>query len=45
MQKNQAKTQADLQIEQARNQGRLNQLREEVRLKKELMEFEFELNH
>tara|TARA_Y100001936_G_scaffold30606_1_gene28687 strand:+ start:6847 stop:9210 length:2364 start_codon:yes stop_codon:yes gene_type:complete len=44
IQKNQAKTQADMQLEQMRSQGRLNQLREEVKLKKELMEFEFELN-
>jgi hypothetical protein len=44
IQKNQAKTQADLQLEQARNQGRLTQLQEEVRLKKELMAYEFELN-
>ena len=44
MQKNQAKSQADLQLEQARSQGRLTQLQEEVRLKKELMQFEFDLN-
>ena len=33
-----------MQLEQARNQGRLTQLQEEVRLKKELMAYEFELN-
>jgi len=44
MQKNQAKSQADLQLEQARSQGKLNHLQEEVRLKKELMQFEFDLN-
>ena len=44
VQKNQAKTQADMQLEQVRAQGRLNQLEAEVRLKKELMQFEFELN-
>ena len=44
MQKNQAKSQADLQLEKARSQGKLNHLQEEVRLKKELMQFEFDLN-
>ena len=33
-----------MQLEQVRAQGRLNQLEAEVRLKKELMQFEFELN-
>jgi hypothetical protein len=44
IQKNQAKAQADMQLEQARTVGRINHLREEVRLKKELMEYEFMLN-
>ena len=44
MQKNQAKAQADLQLEATRNEGKLKHLQEEVRLKKELMAYEFELN-
>ena len=44
IQKNQAKAQTDMQLEQARTVGRINHLREEVRLKKELMEYEFMLN-
>jgi hypothetical protein len=44
MQKNQAKAQADLQLEQTKGQTRLTHLQEEVRLKKELMQFEFDLN-
>jgi hypothetical protein len=44
MQKNQAKTQADLQLEQAKSLGKLTHLQEEVKLKKELMQFEFDLN-
>ena len=45
IQKNQAKAQIDLSLEQARTQGRLAHLQEEVRLKKELMQFEFDLNN
>ena len=44
MQKNQAKTQADLQLEATRSENKLKHLQEEVRLKKELMAYEFELN-
>ena len=44
MQKNQAKAEADTQLEQVRAQSRLAHLQEEVRLKKELMQFEFDLN-
>ena len=44
MQKNQAKAQADIQLESVRNEGRTKHLQEEVRLKKELMQFEFDLN-
>ena len=44
MQKNQAKAQADTQLEQIRAQARLTHLQEEVKLKKELMQFEFDLN-
>jgi len=44
MQKNQAKAQADTQLEQTRANARLVHLQEEVRLKKELMQFEFDLN-
>tara|TARA_B110000914_G_scaffold40617_1_gene34006 strand:+ start:1409 stop:3775 length:2367 start_codon:yes stop_codon:yes gene_type:complete len=44
MQKNQAKSQADLQLEQVKSGGKLKYLTEEVRLKKELMQFEFDLN-
>ena len=44
IQKNQAKAEADIQIETLKAEGKLNYLQEEVRLKKELMAFEFELN-
>ena len=45
IQKNQAKAQADTQLEQIKSQGKLGYLQEEVRLKKELMAYEFELNN
>ena len=44
MQKNQAKAQADTQLEQVKAESKLTHLREEVALKKELMQFEFDLN-
>ena len=44
IQKNQAKSQADIQLETIKSQGKMNYLQEEVRLKKELMMFEFELS-
>jgi hypothetical protein len=44
IQKNQAKAQADIQLETIKSEGKMNYLQEEVRLKKELMMFEFELN-
>lgn len=44
MQKNQAKAQTDLQLETTKSQAKLLHLQEEVRLKKELMQFEFDLN-
>ena len=44
IQKNQAKAQADMQLETLRADTKLNHLREEVRLKKELMTYEFELS-
>jgi hypothetical protein len=44
IQKNQAKSEADIQLETIKSQGKMNYLQEEVRLKKELMMFEFELN-
>ena len=44
IQKNQAKAEADIQIETLKAEGKMNYLQEEVRLKKELMSFEFELN-
>ena len=44
MQKNQAKAQADTQLEQVKSQAKLTHLQEEVKLKKELMQFEFDLN-
>ena len=44
MQKNQAKAQTDLQLEQTKSQAKLLHLQEEVRLKKELMQLEFEMN-
>ena len=44
MQKNQQKSQMEIQLEQTRANSRLAHLQEEVRLKKELMQFEFDLN-
>ena len=44
IQKNQARTQLDNQLEITRADQRLKHLQEEVRLKKELMQYEFELN-
>ena len=44
MQKNQAKAQNDIQLESVKGQTKLGYLQEEVRLKKELMQFEFDLN-
>jgi len=44
MQKNQAKAQNDIQLESVKGQTKLAHLQEEVRLKKELMQFEFDLN-
>ena len=44
MQKNQAKSQADQQLEALRADTKLKHLREEVALKKELMQYEFDLN-
>ena len=44
MQKNQAQGEMDSQLEQLKGQTRLTHLQEEVRLKKELMQFEFDLN-
>jgi hypothetical protein len=44
MQKNQAKSQADMQLETTKGDNKLKHLREEVRLKKELMQMEFDLN-
>jgi len=44
IQKNQAKSQADIQLETLRAQSKMSYLQEEVRLKKELMTYEFELN-
>ena len=44
IQKNQAKAEADVQLETLKSQGKMNYLQEEVRLKKELMAFEFELS-
>jgi len=44
MQKNKEKAEADTQLEQTRAQAKLAHLQEEVRLKKELMQFEFDLN-
>ena len=44
IQKNQAKTQADIQVESMKSENKINHLKEEVRLKKELMQFEFDLN-
>ena len=44
MQKNQAKAQNDIQLESVKGQTKMGYLQEEVRLKKELMQFEFDLN-
>jgi hypothetical protein len=44
MQKNQQKMQMDAQMEQARNEMKIQYLQQEVASKKELMQFEFELN-
>ena len=44
MQKNQQKMQIDAQMEQTRNQMKIAYLQQEVQAKKELMQFEFELN-
>tara|TARA_R110000824_G_scaffold57701_2_gene156846 strand:+ start:286 stop:2685 length:2400 start_codon:yes stop_codon:yes gene_type:complete len=43
-QKNQAKTQAEAQLEEAKNKLKIQYLQQEVQSKKELMQFEFELN-
>jgi len=45
IQKNQAKTQADIQIETLKSQNKIAHLQEEVKLKKELMAYEFQLNN
>ena len=44
MQKNQQKMQIDAQMEQTRNQMKIAYLKQEVAAKKELMQFEFNLN-
>ena len=44
VQKNQAKTQAETQLERAKNDLKIQFLKQEVQSKKELMQFEFELN-
>ena len=44
MQKNKEKAEADTRIEELRAATKLKHLQEEVRLKKELMQFEFDLN-
>ena len=44
MQKNQQKMQIDAQMEQSRNQMKIAYLKQEVAAKKELMQFEFNLN-
>ena len=44
MQKNQQKMQIDAQLEQTKNQMKIAYLQQEVASKKELMQFEFELN-
>ena len=41
IQKNQAKAQQDMQLESMRAETKIAHLKEEVRLKKELMQFEF----
>ena len=44
MEKNQQKMQFDNELENTRSQNRINYLQQEVALKKELMQFEFDLN-
>ncbi len=44
IQKNKAKTEAEIQLESVRAEAKMRHLQEEVRLKKELMTYEFELN-
>ena len=44
MQKNQQKMQFDSEIENTKAQNKINYLQQEVALKKELMQFEFDLN-
>jgi RNase P/RNase MRP subunit p29 len=44
MQKNDAKIEAEVKLEQTKNNLKIQYLQQEVRLKKELMQFEFELN-
>ena len=44
MQKNQQKMQFDSELENTRAQNKINYLQQEVALKKELMQFEFDLN-
>ena len=44
MQKNQQKMQIDAQLEKTRNEMRIQYLQQEVQSKKELMQFEFDLN-
>ena len=44
IQKNQVKSEAEVQLESVKAETKLRHLREEVRLKKELMQFEFDLN-
>ena len=44
VQKNQAKAQSDMQLEQGKNQLKIAYLQEEAKVKKELMELEFDLN-
>tara|TARA_R100000655_G_scaffold53599_1_gene91573 strand:+ start:1516 stop:3918 length:2403 start_codon:yes stop_codon:yes gene_type:complete len=44
MQKNQQKMQIDAQLEQTKNQMKIQYLQSEVQSKKELMQFEFDLN-
>jgi len=44
IQKSQINSQADIQLESVKAETKLHHLREEVRLKKELMQFEFDLN-
>ena len=44
IQKHQIKSQSDIQLESVKAETKLHHLKEEVRLKKELMQFEFDLN-